>query len=60
MGGELGGRGFNRRGFATIMVVLWVVYLVLSGMQAVGDIQGFGKEWDVDTNRKAPESAFAR
>lgn len=41
MGGELGGSGFTRTGFAVIMVGLWLLYLVLSGMQAVGDIEGF-------------------
>lgn len=40
-GGELGGRGFTRWGFASIMFFLWVVYLVVSGMQAAGDIKGW-------------------
>lgn len=41
MGGELGGSGFTRTGFACIMVGLWLLYLVVSGMQAVGTIKGF-------------------
>lgn len=40
-GGELGGKGFMRTGFAAILAALWVVYLTLSGMQAVGHIDSF-------------------
>eukprot|EP00892_Ulva_mutabilis_P009649 jgi/Ulvmu1/7056/UM033_0116.1 len=40
-GGELGGKGFMRTGFATILGSLWLVYLTLSGMQAVGHIESF-------------------
>lgn len=37
-GGELGGTGFMRTGSAIILASLWLVYLTLSGLQAVGHI----------------------
>ena len=40
-GGELGGKGFSRTGIAAVLFALWVLYLALSGMQAMGRIEGF-------------------
>lgn len=40
-GGELGGRGFMRTGIAVCLVSLWMLYLVLSSLQAMGHIKGF-------------------
>ena len=40
-GGELGGSGFMRTGVAAILTALWLLYLILSGMEATGKISGF-------------------
>lgn len=37
-GGELGGKGFMRTGIATLLVVLWLFYLTMSGLQSTGRI----------------------
>lgn len=41
-GGELGGSGFLRTGVAAILVILWLFYLIMSGLQSTGKI-----EWNV-------------
>lgn len=40
-GGELGGSGFRRIGFSLIMAGLWILYLLLSGLESSGTIKGF-------------------
>ena len=39
LGGELGGRGFMRRGVAALLFFLWLFYLVMSGLQDTGKIE---------------------
>lgn len=38
-GGELGGRGFWRSGIAVIFFLLWLFYLIMSGLQDTGKIE---------------------
>lgn len=41
-GGELGGKGFMRTGIAALLVLLWIFYLLMSGLQSTGRIS-----WDL-------------
>jgi hypothetical protein len=38
-GGELGGSGFMRRGICAVCFSLWLLYLVLSGLQDSGHLK---------------------
>ena len=40
-GGELGGTGFMRTGVALILTILWLFYIVISSLEAVGHIKSF-------------------
>ena len=40
-GGELGGSGWMRYGVAGFLALLWLLYLLLSSIQATGGIKGF-------------------
>jgi hypothetical protein len=40
-GGELGGTGLMRFGLSLALGSLWVVFIALSGMEAMGTIKGF-------------------
>jgi solute carrier family 8 (sodium/calcium exchanger) len=40
-GGELGGQRLFKKLFTFLLVTLWLVYLVLSGLEIYGIIKGF-------------------
>ena len=43
LGAELGGPAASKYLHATVLVLMWVVYIVLSSLQAYGVIEAFGR-----------------